>query len=46
MKNYLALGALLSLSLASTSVAMDKQSNDEVGVHTIVNEFEDRVEPS
>ena len=41
MKNYLALGALLSLGLASTSVAMDKQSNDEVGVRTVVNGFED-----
>jgi uncharacterized protein (TIGR02246 family) len=41
MKQYLILGALLSLGLASTSVAMDKQSNDEVGVRAIVARFED-----
>jgi len=41
MKNYLALGAFLSLGLASMSVAMDKQLNDEVGVRTVVNGFED-----
>jgi len=41
MRNYPAAVALLSLALVSTSVAMDNQSNDEVGVRSIVNGFED-----
>ena len=31
----------MSLALISVSLAMDKQSNDEVGVRAIVNGFED-----
>ena len=41
MKIYLATAALLSLSLASMSVAIDNQLNDEMGVRKIVNGFED-----
>src|ERR1039457_5586894 len=41
MKKFLVLGALLSLGVASTSVAMDKQINDEVGVSAVVHGFED-----
>jgi uncharacterized protein (TIGR02246 family) len=41
MKKSLVLGALLGLCVASASVAMDKQINDEVGVSAIVHGFED-----
>lgn len=41
MKSYVALEALLSLGSTSTSVAMDKQSNDELGLRTVVKGFED-----
>jgi uncharacterized protein (TIGR02246 family) len=41
MKNLFALGALLSLGVASASVAMGKQINDEVGVNAVVHGFED-----
>ena len=37
----MALGALLSLGMASASVAMDKQADDEVGVNAVVHGFED-----
>ena len=41
MKNLLTLGALLSFCLASASVAMGNQANDEVGVNVVVHGFED-----
>jgi uncharacterized protein (TIGR02246 family) len=41
MRYLFALGALLSLSVTSASVAMEKQINDEVGVNAVVHGFED-----
>jgi uncharacterized protein (TIGR02246 family) len=41
MKNLFVLGALLSLGVASASVAIDKQINDEVGVSAVVHGFEE-----
>ena len=41
MRHLFALGALLSFSVTSASVAMDKRINDEVGVNAVVHGFED-----
>ena len=41
MKNLFELGALLSVTLASASVAVGTQINDEAGVSAIVHGFED-----
>ena len=40
MQNYIIPGAVMNLGLASTLMGVDNQSNYEVGVRAIVNEFE------
>jgi uncharacterized protein (TIGR02246 family) len=41
MKYLFALGALLIMGITSTSVATDKQSNDEAGVNAVIHGFEE-----
>jgi hypothetical protein len=41
MKSFLALGVLLRLSVFSASVAVGKQTNDDVGVNAVVHGYED-----
>ena len=38
---FIRIGALLIMGVTSASIAMDKQINDEAGVHAVVHGFED-----